>query len=124
MGLWLPCSANCRRSRNANRTHYGVSRVLSRCRIGRSMQKRALLFVVAAAIAVSVAGPDAQTPTFRTGIDLATFGVTVVDRKGEYLTNLNLEDFEILEDGQKQTVKYFARGTDIENGPEMHVGLL
>jgi len=88
------------------------------------MQKRALLFVVAAAIAVSVAGPVAQTPTFRTGIDLATFGVTVVDRRGEYLTNLNLEDFEILEDGQKQTVKYFARGTDIENGPEMHVGLL
>jgi len=66
----------------------------------------------------------AQTPTFRTGIDLATFGVTVVDRKGEYLTNLNLEDFEILEDGQKQAIKYFARGADLENGPEMHVGLL
>ncbi|HMA18692.1 MAG TPA: VWA domain-containing protein, partial [Thermoanaerobaculia bacterium] len=30
----------------------------------------------------------------------------------------------ILEDGQKQTIRYFARGTDIENGPEMHVGLL
>src|SRR5262249_23052317 len=49
---------------------------------------------------------------------------TVVDRKGEYLTSLNVEDFEIIEDGQKQTLKYFARGADIENGPEMHVGLL
>jgi Ca-activated chloride channel homolog len=88
------------------------------------MQKRALFLVVAAAIALGIARLVAQTPTFRTGIDLATFGVTVVDRKGEYLTNLNLEDFEILEDGQRQTVKYFARGTDIENGPEMHVGLL
>ena len=88
------------------------------------MQKRAVFLVVAAAIAVGITSLGAQTPTFRTGIDLATFGVTVVDRKGEYLTNLSLEDFEILEDGQKQAIKYFARGTDIENGPEMHVGLL
>jgi Ca-activated chloride channel family protein len=88
------------------------------------MQKRPVFFVVAAAIAIGVTGLGAQTPTFRTAIDLATFGVTVVDRKGEYLTNLSLEDFEILEDGQKQAIKYFARGTDIENGPELHVGLL
>jgi Ca-activated chloride channel family protein len=88
------------------------------------MQMRVSCLVVVAAIAIAMTGLDAQTPTFRTGIDLATFGVTVVDRKGEYLTNLGLDDFEILEDGQKQTVKYFARGTDIENGPEMHVGLL
>ena len=70
------------------------------------------------------AGIAAQTPTFRTGIDLATFGVTVVDKKGEYLTDLTADDFEIVEDGQKQTLKYFARGTDLESGPEMHVGLL
>jgi len=88
------------------------------------MQKRALLLIVAATIACGMTGLVAQTPTFRTGIDLASFGVTVVDRKGEYLTNLALEDFEILEDGQKQTIKYFARGADLENGPEMHVGLL
>jgi hypothetical protein len=66
----------------------------------------------------------AQTPTFRTGVDVATFGVTVVDKKGDYLTDLTADDFEIVEDGQKQTVKYFARGVDLENGPEMHVGLL
>jgi Ca-activated chloride channel homolog len=88
------------------------------------MQKRALSLIVAATIAGSLTSLVAQTPTFRTGIDLATFGVTVVDRKGEYLSSLNVEDFEILEDGQKQTIKYFARGTDLENGPEMHVGLL
>jgi Ca-activated chloride channel homolog len=88
------------------------------------MQKRALFVIVAATIASGITSLGAQTPTFRTGIDLANFGVTVVDRKGEYLTNLNLEDFEILEDGQKQTIKYFARGADLESGPEMHVGLL
>jgi Ca-activated chloride channel homolog len=88
------------------------------------MQKRALLSIVAATIACGLTSLLAQTPTFRTGIDVASFGVTVVDRKGEYLTSLNVEDFEILEDGQKQAIKYFARGADLENGPEMHVGLL
>jgi Ca-activated chloride channel family protein len=88
------------------------------------MHRRGLLLIAAAAITSAMMTLGAQTPTFRTGIDLATFGVTVVDRKGEYLTNLNLEDFEILEDGQKQAIKYFARGADLENGPEMHVGLL
>jgi Ca-activated chloride channel family protein len=88
------------------------------------MRKRLLLFLLTASISIGVTRIAAQTPTFRTGIDLATFGVTVVDKKGEYLTDLNAEDFEIVEDGQKQTLKYFARGTDLENGPEMHVGLL
>src|SRR5258706_10283402 len=88
------------------------------------MRKRLLLFLLTACVSIGVTRIAAQTPTFRTGIDLATFGVTVVDRKGEYLTDLNAEDFEIVEDGQKQTLKYFARGTDLESGPEMHVGLL
>ena len=82
------------------------------------------LFALVAIVAVAAITAAAQTLTFRTGIDLATFGVTVVDKKGEFLTDLTAEDFEIIEDGQKQAVKYFARGTDLENGPEMHVGLL
>src|SRR5258706_11713363 len=81
-------------------------------------------FALAAIVAITTTTAAAQTPTFRTGIDLATFGVTVVDKKGEFLTDLTAEDFEIIEDGQKQAVKYFARGTDLESGPEMHVGLL
>jgi Ca-activated chloride channel homolog len=88
------------------------------------MRKRLLLFLLTASVSFGVTRIAAQTPTFRTGIDLATFGVTIVDKKGEYLTDLNAEDFEIVEDGQKQTLKYFARGTDLESGPEMHVGLL
>jgi len=88
------------------------------------MQRRALVGTLTATLALGAVSMRAQTPTFRTGIDLATFGVTVVDKKGEYLADLNAEDFEIIEDGQKQTLKYFARGTDLENGPEMHVGLL
>ena len=65
-----------------------------------------------------------QQPTFRTGTDLATFGVTVLDRRGNLVTDLTLEDFEVVEDGRKQTVRVFARGDDSESAPEMHVGLL
>jgi Ca-activated chloride channel homolog len=79
---------------------------------------------LAAIVTIAMTTIAAQTPTFRTGIDLATFGVTVMDRKGEYVTDLSPEDFEVVEDGQKQAIKYFARGTDFDNGPEMHVGLL
>ncbi|TML13998.1 MAG: VWA domain-containing protein [Actinobacteria bacterium] len=77
------------------------------------MPTRARIFLLTAVVALGVTRIAAQTPTFRTGIDLATFGVTVVDKKGEYLTDLNAEDFEIIEDGQKQTLKYFARGTEL-----------
>ena len=47
------------------------------------MQRRALFLIPATIIACGISNLAAQTPTFRTGIDLATFGVTVVDRKGE-----------------------------------------
>jgi Ca-activated chloride channel family protein len=65
----------------------------------------------------------AQQATFRTGVDLVHFGVTVTDRRGNFITDLNAGDFEVYEDGQPQTVKLFARGDEAE-AIEMHVGLL
>ncbi len=65
---------------------------------------------------------DAQ-PTFRGGVELATFGVTVLDRKDQIVTDLSRDDFEVFEDGKAQRVDFFARG-DGGAGPEMHVGLM
>ena len=48
----------------------------------------------------------------------------MTDRRGQFLTDLTAEDFEILEDGKPQTLQHFARGDDLETGPELHVGLL
>ena len=67
---------------------------------------------------------SAQQPTFRAEIDLISFGVTVTDRRGNYITDLTPDDFEIVEEGQKQTVRFFARGDEIDTAPAMHVGLL
>jgi Ca-activated chloride channel family protein len=68
--------------------------------------------------------------TFRSGIDLTSLGVTVVDRKGVLVTDLAAVDFDILEDGKRQEVKLFIRGGDgFDDGhpasnPELHLGLL
>src|SRR5688572_33097747 len=42
---------------------------------------------------------------FRAGVDLTTFGVTVTDRKGNLVTDLGKEDFEILETASRKRIK-------------------
>jgi len=64
-----------------------------------------------------------QTPTFRAAVDLVNFGVTVVDRQGKPVTGLKAQDFEIVENGKKQSLKYFAAGNPDE-APPLHIGLL
>jgi Ca-activated chloride channel homolog len=61
--------------------------------------------------------------TFRAGVDLVTFGVTVVDRKGALVTDLTEGEFELVEDGRPQPLRFFARG-DGDTSPEMHLGLM
>ncbi len=82
--------------------------------------------VALAMVAFIWAFPAGQGTAFRAGVDLATFGVTVTDRNGTYLADLTRADFEILEDGRAQEIRYFARG-DASTGafaPELHLGLL
>jgi Ca-activated chloride channel family protein len=67
---------------------------------------------------------SAQQPTFRAETDLVNVGVTVTDRRGTFFTDLTVDDFEVLEDGKKQTVTYFTRGDDTASAPELHIGLL
>ena len=64
-----------------------------------------------------------RSPVFRSGVDLVTMGVTVTDKKGNLVTDLTREDFEILEDGRKQTISEFA-SEDQAGGPPMHLGLM
>lgn len=65
----------------------------------------------------------ATQQVFRAGVDLTTFGATVTDRKGQIVTDLGPEDFEIVEDGQPQVLQYFAHGAGVAS-PVMHVGLM
>ena len=67
------------------------------------------------AVAVSLAGVQAQvspqppapdqTPTFRVGTRLATIDAVVVDDQGRHVTDLRPEEFEVIEHGNRQTVR-------------------
>jgi len=81
----------------------------------------ALLFGLGLMSAHSLA---AQQPTFRAGTELVNLTATVSDRRGEFLTDLTRDSFEILEDGKAQTISFFARGDDVSTGPELHLGLM
>src|SRR5262245_28675816 len=66
-----------------------------------------------------------QVPVFKTAVDLVQVGVTVSDRKGGLVAQLTRDDFEVYEDGKKQTIQYFAVGDpDASDDAEMHLGLL
>jgi Ca-activated chloride channel homolog len=68
-------------------------------------------FAAAIAIAAStwvVATAQQQVP-FRAGVDLVSLNVTVTEGTTRYVTDLNLEDFNIFEDGVKQEVTFFNK---------------
>jgi Ca-activated chloride channel family protein len=67
----------------------------------------------------------AQVPSFKSRVDLVNLGVTVTDRKGNLVTDLTAEDFEIVEDGKPQSLRYFTGGNgDGADPPAMHLGLM
>jgi Ca-activated chloride channel family protein len=78
------------------------------------------LAIIAAAGVVSAGA--AQQP-IRVGVDLVHFAVVVTDRQGSPITGLTVDDFEVLERGKPQTVKFFAPA-DAEQAPVLHLGFL
>lgn len=77
-------------------------------------------FVLFLAAFTVVAGAQ---PAFRSGVDLVTFGVTVVDRKGDLVRDLMPDDFAVIEDGKPQELRFYAVG-DGDAAPALHLGLL
>jgi len=78
-----------------------------------------------AAVCGALARPTAgQQPVFRAETSLVTVGVTIRDRSGALITDLEPADFTVLEDGREQAVTHFARGDQSEQPIETHVGLL
>ena len=64
----------------------------------------AALIAMAAAVAVA-----AQQPAFRSGVDLVSLNVTVMEST-HYITDLEEKDFNVFEDGVKQDVTFFNKG--------------
>ena len=81
--------------------------------------------IVLAVLLLAPASVQGQQPLFTSRIDLVHLGVTVVDREGNLVTDLTRDDFEVLEDGRPQEVRYFSLGlaSDAETIP-LHLGML
>jgi VWFA-related protein len=62
----------------------------------------------------------AQEPEFSANVDVVTLLATVRDRAGLAVRNLNREDFVLEEEGIPQTIRYFAR----ESNLPLTIGLL
>jgi Ca-activated chloride channel family protein len=63
--------------------------------------------LTAAIVCVVTLGVAAQQGKFRAGVDLVSLNVTVMDGT-KYVTGLQQDDFEVYEDGAKQTVSLFS----------------
>ncbi|PYR13095.1 MAG: hypothetical protein DMG00_07615 [Acidobacteria bacterium] len=78
---------------------------------------RGKLIAVASLLALAIGreGVDARqqppTATFKAGVDLVRVAAVVRDHKGRFVQDLNANDFEILDGGQKRSITDFRRDT-------------
>jgi VWFA-related protein len=66
------------------------------------------------------AGAQDQTPTFRKNVNLVNLFFTVKDKHGALMPNLAKEQFDVLEDGKPQTIKFFTS----ENNLPLTLGIM
>jgi VWFA-related protein len=62
----------------------------------------------------------AQEARFSAGVDVVTLFATVRDRDGRVVKDLERDDFTVFDDGKHQTIRYFARESDLP----LTIGLL
>ena len=70
------------------------------------MTRRVLALGLGGAIGTALSAQ--QPPTFRAGVEAIQVDAFVTDRAGNPVTNLRLDDFEILEDGKPQVITSFS----------------
>src|SRR5262249_54784886 len=67
------------------------------------------LFLAVATLAQDKPAPrEDQIPTFRKNVNLVNLFFNVKDKHGAFVPNLTKDNFELLEDGKPQTIKYFS----------------
>src|SRR5258708_37311428 len=71
------------------------------------------VMVCLAAIAVPLVCAPQDPAPIRVDVSLVNVGFSVRDEKGNLVTNLTQDDFEITEDGVPQKISFFARSTDV-----------
>lgn len=72
-----------------------------------SLRSLTVALVVSSAATAIAQEPD--QPAFRTGVDLVALNVTVTDENDRYVTDIDVEGFQLFEDGAQQEVTFFTR---------------
>jgi Ca-activated chloride channel family protein len=60
-------------------------------------------------LARSARGQAPSQPVFRTGVDMVVLRVTVTEAGRRYVSDLDMPDFTVLEDGRPQRLSFFSR---------------
>ena len=60
-------------------------------------------------VALAAQQQQQQPPKLRSGIELVSLSVSVTGEDGKYVTSLEQGDFEVFEDGIKQTISFYSR---------------
>ena len=68
-----------------------------------------LVTALACATMLGAALTAQQQPKLRSGIELVSLNVSVTDPEGSFVTSLEQADFEVFEDGAKQSITFFSR---------------
>ncbi len=74
------------------------------------MRKTVLVWLIILEVCVLSAWPQSRNedaPVIRTSVDVVNVLCMVRDRRGNYITDLRQEDFEVIEDGVSQKIDFF-----------------
>ncbi len=121
-----PCPRNAQRAGRQRRVQGpdrqlrpdpGQPRLPALCRRSEARRRgrRTLRGPAAAALAGLIAAapaaqePASQEPAFRAGVDLVSLNVTVTDPNSRYVTDIDVDRFQVYEDGALQDITFFTR---------------
>jgi Ca-activated chloride channel family protein len=82
------------------------------------------VIIGAAIVAAAATGVLGQQGRFRAEVDLVNIAVMVMDRQGNFISDLKVDDFTLLEDGARQQVTHFLRGDAEAEALNLRLGLL
>ena len=75
------------------------------------MKRSAIVVLSLATLAVTLSAqqPAPQRPAFRTGVDIVSLNVTVIDGGSRFVSDLEQAEFSVYEDGVRQDISFFSR---------------
>jgi VWFA-related protein len=72
----------------------------------------AVALCLAALLTSGTRAQDSE-PSFSSDVQVVNVLATVRDKKAQFIRDLSRDDFNLLEDGRSQTIRYFSRETDL-----------